>query len=89
MVIHRHELIEHTIVQHQQHRLVCRVILQAKEALAGIIGLHIVHVRTGNQLLILLTIGREGHTAMEEHLQIGPYFLQMSLARQLHHAVQY
>ena len=83
--VHGNKLIEDIIVEHQQHRLVVRVILQAEEALAGVIRLHIVHLRRGDELLILLTVRREGHTPVEEHLDIGPHVFQMRLARYLHH----
>ena len=85
----RHELVEHIVVEHQQHRLVRRIVLYAEEPFAGIIGLHVMHVWTGDEMLVLLPIGREGHTAMKEHLNVGPHFFQMGLARQLHHAVQH
>ena len=87
--VHRNELIEHAIVEHQQHRFVVRIVLNTEEALAGIVRLHIVHIRRGYQLLILLAIRRKGHTTMEEHLDIGPHLLQMLFARHLHHTGQH
>ena len=87
--VHRNELIEHPIVEHQQHRLVRRIVLNAEESLAGVIGLHIVHPWRGNQLLILLAVGREGHSAVKEHLDIRPHLFQMRLARHLHHTGQH
>ena len=47
------------------------------------------HVGRGNELFILLSIGREGHTTMKEHLDVGPHLFQMRLTRHLHHAVQH
>ena len=87
-LVHRNEFIEHTIVEHQQHGRVGRIILNAEEAFAGIIGFHIVHVRLGNKLLVLFPIGSESNTAVEEYFQVGPYLLQMLLAREFHHAHQ-
>ena len=82
------ELVEHPIVKHQQHRLVSWVVLQTEEALTGIIGLHIMHVRRGNELLVLLAIRCKGHSSVEEHLQVRPNLLQMGLTCDFHHAVQ-
>ena len=82
--LHLHELIEHTVVEHEQHRLVCGVILYAEETLAGVVGLHVVHVWRRYQLFILLPVWREGHAAMEEYLQVGPHLVEVFLARQLH-----
>ena len=87
--IHRDELIEYPIVEHQQHRLVVGIILNTKETLAGVVGLHIVHIGRRYQLLILLAIGRKGYTTMEEHLDIGPHLLQVLLASHLHHTGQH
>ena len=47
------------------------------------------HIRRGNQSLVLLTIRREGHTTMKEHLDIGPYFFEMGLSSHLHHTGQH
>ena len=81
------KLIEHPIVQHQQHGLVRRIVLDAKETLAGIVRLHIVHVGRGDELLVLLAVGRKRHSTVEEHLKVRPYLLQMCLTRYLHHTV--
>ena len=48
-----YELVEHVIVEHEQHRLVRRVVLYAEEALGGVVGLHVAHLWRGDQLLIL------------------------------------
>ena len=82
---HLLELVEHVVVEHQQHGLVVRVVLQAKEALAGVVGLHVVHLVARDEAFVLLTVGREGHAAVEEHLQVGPHLLQVLLAAQFHH----
>ena len=87
--IHRDKLIEYTIVKHQQHRLIVWIILNAKETLAGIIGLHIVHIRRGDKPLILLTIRRKRHATMKEYLDIRPYLFEMGLSSHLHHTSQY
>lgn len=88
-LIHRYELIEHAIVRHEQHRLVLRIALYAKKAFTGIICFHIVHQGRRYELLVLAAVGREGHSAVEEYFQIGPHFLKMLFARQLHHTCQY
>ena len=88
-LIHRDELVEHVVIYHERHGRICRVVLQAEEALAGIVSLHIMHVRRSDELLILLAVRREGDAAMEEHLQVWPHFLQMLLAGKLHHTHQY
>ena len=87
--VHRLEFIEHAVVEHQQHRLVGRVVLQSEEALRSIISLHIMHVRRRDKLLILLTVRRKGHTSVEEHFQVRPHLFQMGLPRDFHHAVEY
>ena len=75
-MVHRDELIEHTVIEHQTHAWVGRIILQTEESLRSVVGLHIVHTRLGYQPLVLLTIGRESHSTMEEDFQIGPYLLK-------------
>ena len=87
--VHGQELVEHTIVYHERHAAVRRVVLYAEEAFGGVVSLHVVHVRLGDELLVLLPVRCEGDAAMKEHLQIGPYLLQMLLAAQLHHTYQY
>ena len=47
------------------------------------------HIGRGDELLILFSVRREGHTAVEEHLNIRPYLLQMRLACHLHHTGQH
>ena len=87
--VHGDELIEDTVVEHQQHRLVGWIILDTEESLAGVVGLHIVHPGRGDELFVLLTVRRESHTAVEEHLDVGPHLLQVLLARHLHHTGEY
>ena len=87
--VHRDKLIEHPVVEHQQHRFIGRIILNTEETLTGIIGFHIMHVGRGDELLILFAVRREGHTTVEEYLDIRPHFLQMRLTRQFHHTGQY
>ena len=84
-LIHRNEFIEHPIVEHQQHRLVIRIILNAEKAFAGIIGLLIMHIGRGDQTFVLFPVRCEGHATMEEHLDIRPYLFQMGLSREIHH----
>ena len=88
-LIHRNKLIEDIIIYHERHGRVARIVLQAKESLAGIVGLHIVHVGRRDELLVLLAIRSEGDATMEEHLQIRPHFLQMLLAREFHDTHQH
>ena len=88
-LVHGQELVKHTIVYHERQTAVRRVVLYAEEAFGGVVSLHVVHVRLGDELLVLLPVRCEGDAAMEEHLQIGPYLLQMLLAAQLHHTYQY
>ena len=47
------------------------------------------HVRRCDELLILLAVRSKGNAAMEEHLQVRPYLLQMLLAGEFHHTYQY
>ena len=73
-LIHWQEFIEYTIVNHQHHSRIGRIVLQAEETFTGIVGFHIMHFIRANQLLVLFTIRRECNTSMEEHFQIRPYF---------------
>ena len=48
-LVHGYELVEHAVVDEQRHGFVSWVVLQSEEALAGIIGLHVVHVGRGEE----------------------------------------
>ena len=75
------ELIEATVVQHQQH-LVCVALLgNAEETLRGVVGLHIAHLLRGEHLVELCTVGLEAGTAVDEELHIGPHLQHILLAR--------
>ena len=87
-LVHRDEFEEDAVVYHQTHGSIGRVVLQAKEAFGGVVRLHVVHRRRSDKALVLLAVGREGHTAVEEDLQVGPYVFEVLLAAKLHHAVQ-
>ena len=52
-LVHRQELVEHVVVEHQQHRLVRRVVLYAEEALRGVVRLHVVHTVALYDVLVL------------------------------------
>ena len=62
------ELVEHAIVEHQQHGVILGIILYAEESFRGIVGLHVVYLRRGDDLLILLAVRRKGDAAVEKHL---------------------
>ena len=83
VILHRDELVENTVVEHEQQRRIVEVALDAEETLTGIIRLHIMHVGFGNQLLVLLVIGCERHAPVEEHFQVGPYLVERLLAADL------
>ena len=87
-VFHRDEFVEDAVVERQAHGRIGRVILEAEETLAGIVRFHIMHLGRGDQALVLGTVGREGHAAVEEDLEIGPDLFQMRLAGQFHHTRQ-
>ena len=86
-LLERDELVEHAIVQHEQHGGVGGVVLQAKEALRGVVGLHVAHPRRADQPVVLLAVGGKGHAAVEEDFEVGPDFVQVALARNFQHAV--
>ena len=88
-MLERNKLVEHPIVQHEEHCLVGGVILNAKEALGSIIRFHIVHLRAGNKAFVLFTIGRERHTSVEEHFKVGPHLIQSLLARNFKHTMNH
>ena len=87
--LHGRKLIIDAIVEHQHHGGVGGVVLYSEETLGGVIGLHVVHVGLRYQLLVGFTIRREGDASVEEYLQIGPHFLQMLLAAELHYPCQH
>ena len=82
---HGNELIEDVIVEHEEQRWVIWVILLTKEALAGIVGLHIAHSGEIDEFLVLLAVGCERYAAVEEHLEVGPYVTDVLLARDVEH----
>ena len=88
-LVHRQELVEHVVVEHQQHRLVRRVVLYAEEALRGVVRLHVVHTVALYDVLVLRAVGCERYATMEEHLKVGPHLVEALLARQLEHAHQH
>ena len=88
-MLERNKLVEHPIVQHEEHSLVSGVVLNTKEALGSIIRFHIVHLRTGNKAFVLFTIGRERHTSVEEHFKVGPHLIQSLLARNFKHTMNH
>ena len=81
--VERNKLVEHIVVEHEHHRRVGKVVLQSEETLAGVIGLHIAHLRRADDLLILVAIGREGNAAVEKHLEVWPYLVEGVRTRQL------
>ena len=88
-LVHGDELIEDTVVEHEAHGEVGGVVLNAEEAFAGIVGLHVVHVGRRYQFPVLLAVRRERHTSMEEHFQIGPHLGQVVLTCNLQHTVHH
>ena len=87
--LQRNKLIEHVIVNHQQHGRIVQIALQAKEAFTGIIRFHVMHLVCRNKLLVLFTIRCEAYSPVEENLQIRPYLIQMFGTRFLQHTVQH
>ena len=87
--VHRDELVEHVVVEHQQHSLVGRVVLQSEETFAGIICLHIVHVGTCYKSFVLTAIRSECHSSVEEYLDVRPHLLKMLFAAEFHNAGEY
>ena len=85
-LLERNELVEHAIVNHEEHGGVGGVVLQTEEALRGIIRLHVVHALRGDEALILFAVRRESYAAMKEHLQVRPHLVEGVLARELEHA---
>lgn len=75
-IFQRYEFIENTVINHQQHSRIVRVVLCAEITFGGIICLDIVHLGTFDDLSVLFPIRSKSHSAMEEYFQIGPYFFQ-------------
>ena len=80
------ELVEYAVVEHQEHALVGRVVLYAEETLAGVVGFHVVHLIACYDLLVLLAVGREGYSPVEEYLEVRPYVLDVLLSRNFENA---
>ena len=78
--VHRQELVEHAIVNHEHHGSIERVVLQSEETLTGVIGLHIMHIGRGDELGVLTAIGCEGYSTMEEDFEVGPHLFEMLFA---------
>ena len=87
--IHGDELVEHAIVEHKQHAGITGVVLYAEETLACVVGFHIVHVRLGDDLLVLLTVRGKRNSSVEEHFQVRPQLLNIFLAAYLKHPDQH
>ena len=73
------ELVEDTIIDHQQHRRVRKVILRTKVSFGSIVSLYIMHLWRVNDLFVLFAVRSESHPTVEEYLQIRPYFFQCLL----------
>ena len=84
-LVHGNKLVEHAVVEHQEQGRIVGLRLNAKEPFAGVVGLHVVHVGVMNNVPILLTIGRKRHSAMEEHLQIGPNLVNATFSADFEH----
>ena len=82
-LVDRQELVEYAVVEHQEHALVVRVVLHSEEALTGVVGFHVVHLRTSYELFVLLAVWGEGYSSVEEYLQVWPYVLKMFLTCEL------
>ena len=80
-IFKRDELVEDTVVNHQQHGRVGRVVLRAEVAFGGVISLYIMHLAAADHVFVLLAVGSEGNAAVEEYLQVGPYLLKALLSR--------
>ena len=84
-----HKLVEHVVVQHEQHGMVRGVVLDAEETFRSVVGLHVVHARRADNLLVLVAIGCKGDAAVEKHFQVRPHFVERLGTRQLQHAHQH
>ena len=69
------KLIEDTVIDHQQHSRIVRVVLCAKIAFGRIVCFYIVHLGAFDNLSVLLPVRSKSYSAMEEYFQIRPYFL--------------
>ena len=47
------------------------------------------HFGTRDDLFVTLAIGGESHTAVKEHLEVGPNFVYVALARDFEHTVKH
>ena len=72
-LIHRDKFVEDTIIEHQEHFITIRPVLNAEKAFRSIVDLIIINV-FANDLLILISVRLKTDAAMKENLQIGPQF---------------
>ena len=63
--------------------------MQTEETFRGIVGFLVVHMRRADEVVILVAVGRKGHTAMEEDLQIGPHLVNILFAGDFKHAMDH
>ena len=71
-LVHGDELVEYSVVKHQQHAALARVVLYGEEAFAGIVGLLVAHPWRGDELAVDTAVGAEADASVEEDLQLGP-----------------
>ena len=50
--LQRYELVEHTVVEHQQHSWIGQIALQTEESLGGVVSFHILHPRVAYQTVV-------------------------------------
>lgn len=78
---HGNELVVHTVVEHEQHRRIGGVVLQTEESLGGVVRFEIFHFRVGQEPLVLLAIGCEVDSPVDEKFEVRPHLVEVGFAR--------
>src|SRR5512133_1097835 len=76
-LICRNKLIIDPVIKHQQHRTVCRVILNCKKTFGCVVCFHVTHSRTRENMPVLLPVRGEADSAVKKNLQVRPYFMEV------------
>ena len=84
----RQELIEYSIVQHQQQISFCRFVLQRKESFRGIIRFDVLHIICRNELFVLFAIRLESHTTVHKQFHIRPHLEDIILTGVFQNSLQ-
>ena len=79
-VLHRQEFVVDPVVEHQQHVVGRRIVLDGEKAFRGVVSFDVFHPVGRDDLAVLLAVGFEVHTAVGEQFHVRPYLQDVVLA---------